>query len=565
MFETWEEIQEALGRVTELTDDELAALQAAIAAHIDALLDEPASDETNAAIREAQQASVSATAEKTARDAEVERIAAENQALRDEIAATRASDTPVETDDDDDEGDESDDESADEPEAKVPVAASGKAPVVSRVAARRPEAASRRPSAPEAPPLVLRAAAGLSKIVEGTVLDNPKKVGDALIAAVDMGATYRGEARLKVPFATLDVSDEFKRDHPERYLTRDAVANDRKIQNVVSPEAIRASGGICAPIPPRYDFPEVGTARRPVRDALARFGADRGGIRTFPAPLMSDVASGVGVWTNTTDTTPGVQVKPCVTMTCPEEDETIVEAITRCLEVGNFRQRFFPEQVARWQTEMLKYAARYAENRLLTTIAAGSTAITTGTGTRLGTARHVLADLDRWTSGFNGRHRADDGSVSFRAIYPQWLRDNMRVDILRQMPVGTVDETFVKADAEIDRWFSSRNVNVTWTLDGLSWQDMAGAQGDGPLNNWPTSVVGYVFPEGTWLFLDGGQLDLGVVRDSSLNSTNDFQMFAEAWEGAHFYGYESAKITSDICPDGSASALIDIDPCSTGS
>lgn len=37
-----------------------------------------------------------------------------------------------------------------------------------------------------------------------------------------------------------------------------------------------------------------------------------------------------------------------------------------------------------------------------------------------------------------------------------------------------------------------------------------------------------VWPTGT--FVHEGVLDLGVVRDSVLNSTNDFQVFREVWE-----------------------------------
>ena len=77
-----------------------------------------------------------------------------------------------------------------------------------------------------------------------------------------------------------------------------------------------------------------------------------------------------------------------------------------------------------------------------------------------------------------------------------------------------------------------------------------GAQTAGALLEFPDTVVWYLFPEGTWLFLDGGELDLGLVRDSVLNSTNDFQIFMETFEGACMVGIESLKITSTVCPSG---------------
>jgi hypothetical protein len=42
------------------------------------------------------------------------------------------------------------------------------------------------------------------------------------------------------------------------------------------------------------------------------------------------------------------------------------------------------------------------------------------------------------------------------------------------------------------------------------------------------------FPEGTFLYIDGGTLDLGLVRDSTLNSTNDFQVFGEIFNNTVF-------------------------------
>jgi hypothetical protein len=61
-------------------------------------------------------------------------------------------------------------------------------------------------------------------------------------------------------------------------------------------------------------------------------------------------------------------------------------------------------------------------------------------------------------------------------------------------------------------------------------------------------VQWFLFPPGSWLFLDGGELDLGIVRDSTLSATNDFESFAETWEAAAFVGSESLAVTSTVCP-----------------
>ena len=66
-----------------------------------------------------------------------------------------------------------------------------------------------------------------------------------------------------------------------------------------------------------------------------------------------------------------------------------------------------------------------------------------------------------------------------------------------------------------------------------------------------------LFTEGTWLFLDGGTLDLGIVRDSTLNKTNEYCMFVETFESAAFVGLESMWVNMGTCLiRGAASDLI---------
>ena len=425
-----------------------------------------------------------------------------------------------------------------------------------RATARVPQAMQARQTLPELNRAALVAAGDFDTVRAGAVLADPETAARAFISAIQTSRGYRGP-RVKIPVARSLA--EFT---PERTLGRDAQLNYQRIQQVAGLPAITASGGICAPSEIRYDLPILGDDARPVRDsATARFGVDRGGIRTLTPPILTDATGAITVWTETNDVNPtSPTTKACLTVTCPDDTETIVDAIVKCLEFGNYRQRFFPEQVAAYMQLAAVAHAREAENRMLTAIGAGST--TVNAGQLLGTTRDVLATLDRAIAAMENRHRVK--SLPLRFVAPDWLHDMIRADLTRQMPVGTLDETLAIADAKIDAWFRMRGVNVTWTMDGESGQ-VFGLQGDGPLIGWPSTVITYLYPEGSWLFLDGGQLDLGIVRDSTLNSTNDFQMFAETFEAVHFHGVESLRITMDVCPDGSASALVDINPCATGS
>lgn len=459
------------------------------------------------------------------------------------------------------EGDGDGDTSGDtegEDEHAEPIAAS--APRVSRVNARRPRAARPRPAA--VPELALTAAANVPGINAGERLDTPDKIATAFGETIRAAMGYQGPTS-RVPIARLGHLDPRQVYGVERSLDGDRQANARKIDAVTSLQALTASGGICAPPETRYDLPILGsTEARPVRDGLAtRFGADRGGVRTLAPPVLTQMDGAVSTWTHANDLNPqSPTTKPCLTVTCPDEDETLVDAIVKCLRFGNFRARYFPEQVEAWVKLAAVQHAREAEIKAITAIGAGSTQVTAGTV--LGTTRTVLAVLDRAAAAMRSRHRLDP-NFPLRFGAPAWLKDQIRTDLARELP-GSTDERLAVADATIDSFLAARRINTTWLLDGETGQ-VFGSQVDGTLRGWPSTVVTYLFPEGSWLFLDGGMLDLGIVRDSTLNSTNDFQMFAETFENVHFHGVESLRIVIDTCPDGSTSATVDIDPCTTGS
>jgi hypothetical protein len=395
----------------------------------------------------------------------------------------------------------------------------------------------------------------------GHVIQNEQELADTFLEAWAASQGYTGPGKY-IKLARSGSPATPRTHGVGRFLDRDETSNGRKLKQVVSQEAIVASGGICAPLDIRYDIPFVGSTERPVRDALVRFGADRGGVRTIPPAVMTDMSAGVGLWTEANDTNPSSPtVKPCLTMTCPEEDETVVDAITKCLEIGNFRARYFPEQVAEWTQLLSVWQARFAESNLITQIAAGSTDISVGQV--LGTTRSVLASLAREVAAVRYRYRMPR-TFPLRMLIAEWIIENMKADLIRQMPVGTLSETLAVADSTIESFFASLNVRPTFMKEGETGQGF-GAQGDGTLNPWPSTVIAYIYPEGSWLFLDGGTLDLGIFRDQGLVETNDYRMFSETFEAAHFHGQFSHRFIFDICPDGSAKSLDDVDPCTLGS
>ena len=142
-----------------------------------------------------------------------------------------------------------------------------------------------------------------------------------------------------------------------------------------------------------------------------------------------------------------------------------------------------------------------------------------------------------------------------------------RNDLAYQMAGGDWQAALAASDAMIDGWFARRNVNITWHLDGLDGatvnaiaiptQYFANAVAGGAIPAFPDRIDSYLFAEGDWLFLDGGQLDLGVVRDSTLNSRNRYRQFSETFEGAAFRGVETLRLVLRAVPTGLSAGAVD--------
>lgn len=371
-----------------------------------------------------------------------------------------------------------------------------------------------------------------------------------------------------IPVAT--IKTEFSED---RVLGRnDAEGNKSKIDAVVSPEAIVAAGGLTAPVETSYEIFELGeTDARPVRDSLPKFNAERGGIRFLTSPTMDDLDGAVSVWTLADDIQAATAeapnpVKPCLRVRAGEEVTVYVDAIPLCLTFGNLQTRAYPELVERHIKLGMVWHARFAEIRLLTRIGQLSTKVTAAAS--LGAARDILSQVEVAAAAYRNRYRISS-ETKLRVMFPEWFRNALRSDLLKQLPGDGRDGTFNLGEAEINSWFATRDIAVTWFIDGEDGQ-IFGAQAVGAtdvntgvtasasLMEFPEKLVWYLFSEGTFLFLDAGTLDLGLVRDSLLNGTNDYKIFLETFEGVAKVGQEALRIESALSIRGASSGTVDV-------
>ena len=408
--------------------------------------------------------------------------------------------------------------------------------------------ADRRPTSRiSAAPVAITAGADIPGYTAGSSISSMAEVAEAMAKRLHgLRRVNGGDGEQHI---VASISTQFPE---ERTLNQDAQSNWDKVQAVVGPEALVAAGGHQAPFEVKYDIFGIGSAVRPVRDSLPRFQADRGGIRYITPPVLSSYAGAVGVWTAANDSaeTPSPASKLSLTVAAAAETTVSTDAVTLQLQFGNLLSRAYPELIARHNELGLIQHAREAEGNLMAKIGAASTAVTSTSV--IGMGRDFLVQLGRAAAAYRSRHRLD-ADAPLRAIIPAWVKDAMAADLTLQMP----GDSTLNAYAEIDAYIASRGIITTYALDTAGGASYFAAQSSGAMNEFPDTFVWYLFSEGSFLFLDGGTLDLGVIRDSTLVGTNDYKMFVETFENVALVGVESLQVTSTINVNGVAAALRD--------
>ena len=442
--------------------------------------------------------------------------------------------------------------------------------------ARRPLGGTHRQQAAPVPTLGqvryrTTASAGLDNVAPGATMDRQQ----FLSALHDkIRATVRQPGYERYTVAT--VRSEFPE---ERTLVASGSAelNMSRIEAAVrEARSIRAyerggegqhalvAAGLCAPLETLYDIRTIGDTDRPVRDSLVRFQADRGGVQYRPALRGVTQTGGIGFWTTEDDEADPLVPKTCVEIACPGIEDAVVEAIYKCLTFSEMSTRFDPEFMASVVRAQDIAHARIAENHLLTILTTASKAVYSNQV--LGATRDILVTLDKMIAYYRNVHRINR-DTPLRWIAPVWALYLMRADMTRQM-VGDGLQVMALTDEQIVSWFRARNVNPTWHLDGIDPADLTVPEPDvpvpaqfytllaanSPVPSFPAALSTLLFAEGDWSHLDGGTLDVGVVRDSTLIGQNRFQTFSESFEYPFFRGVESIHLIIPAVPTGASGA-----------
>jgi hypothetical protein len=409
-------------------------------------------------------------------------------------------------------------------------------PVEPVVAAARSQAAvpsTAIPEAPARPPLVIVAAADIPQVPMGSHLDF-----DQLASAVANKARVLGNSTQRHPVATFE--KYFTDEYDISGLSDIQVANRLdEFAGISNYEKALTAGGWCAPSEIIFSLFET-LCPNPNLFDLPTFRANRGGVRWPTYEPLDFTGTYDWIWTEA-DGIAATGTKPCIEIPCPVFEECRLEAHGICVLVQNFMDRGYPEQVAWYMRRVFFFHARAESLRKINFVIADSDAAVIAP--TFGAASAVMAAVLLQVQAYRDRNGLCCGQM-VEAWAPCWLKEAIRADVGRQDCAGVGNAGLV-TDAQINAWFATAGVSINWLSYWQAFEEAA----PGPLV-WPATVQILIHTPGAYVQFDGGTLDLGVTRDSVLNSTNHFNIFTEDFFCIGRRGPRGVLITIPICPLG---------------
>lgn len=501
--------------LSSMSDDDLAALLNDLVTEFDNLHDSGTTD--IAALTEIADTVDALRTEQTAR-AEAAAAAAE------QIAALAERVRPAATTDPEDDGEDESVapvEAAAEPEL---VTASATAPRPARAPSTRAirrHAPAQAPAPAADPGVVITAAADIPGVSTGSSLD---LLGVA--RAMHDKARALSDGSPRVPIARFNIS------YPtELRMGSDLSTNLEILDRVRRPQALTAAGW-CAPSQNLYTL--FGIDGGDGLLDLPSVQITRGGINVPDFLDISAAAEGLWTWTEA-DQDDAEATKPCLYIPCPGFTDYRLVAEGLCLTNGNLTDRAFPELTTRFIELTINAHLHRMSGAMINAISGTATGVTM-TGVTAGFSGTLLNAIDLAVADYRSNYRMPVNSV-LEILLPLWTREALRADFAFRDAAGYSNVT----DAMIDEHFAARHVRPQFLHD---FQPTDPTSPYTPLTAWPSTAEFIIYPAGGYVRGDGGTIDLGVVRDSVLNATNDYtaawteQMYLVAQLGPNARQYE---------------------------
>jgi hypothetical protein len=522
--------------LADISAEELSNIEAALVAEFDALHDAGTNDvATMTEIAEAIESvrvEIGARIEKAAADAEAiaaladkvrpaveEPVAeeiAEEAPIAEEISETEETITPEVA------------ETEEIVEERELVTASAevtrKAPSAKAVSARTPQPEAPAPS----PEVVITAAADIPGYSSGGTLDTL-----ALAKAMHAKARTLSNHSGNIPVASINLPIEHK-------LGADAAYNMDVIKAATAPSALTAAGW-CAPSNNLYTLFGVDAGDGLID--LPTVQVTRGGLNVPSFIGLGEADDALWTWDEDDQDDAdggGEATKPCLKIPCPEFTDYRLVAEGLCITAGNLTDRAFPELTQRFVSLAVNAHLHRLSAAIINEITNTAVGVTMG-GINATAAGSVLNAIDLQVADYRSQHRMSVNAV-LETIFPLWAKALVRADLALRHGAELTNVT----DAVVDAHFATRGVRAQFVHD---YQPLFGGAA---ATAWPATLDFLIYPAGGYVRGDGGVIDLGVVRDSVLNATNDY---TAAWT-------EQLYLVAQLGPDArEVEVALDVTGC----
>ena len=387
-------------------------------------------------------------------------------------------------------------------------------------------AVARHSAAPEAPkeqPMVTITAAA----------DIPGFSGGSMIDKIDMAKAMHAKARTlsngsgMVPVASIALPIEHQ-------LGADMSYNMDVLDKVTNPASLTAAGW-CAPSNNLYTLFGVDAGDGLID--LPTVQITRGGLNVPSFFGLGEAAD--ALWTWTEDSAESEETKQCLYIPCPEFTDYRLKAEGLCLTHGNLTDRAFPELTARFIALAINAHLHRLSAAIINDITGTATAVTMN-AVASSAAGSILHAIDVQVADYRSQYRMGVSAV-LEAVFPLWTKEVVRADLAMRTGVSLTNVS----DADVDAHFAVRKVRAQFVHDYQPMYSGAEAQA------FPTSLDFLLYPAGGYVRGDGGVIDLGVVRDSVLNATNDY---TAAWTEQLYLvaqlGPDAREVTVNYGVDG---------------
>lgn len=335
-----------------------------------------------------------------------------------------------------------------------------------------------------------------------------------------------------------------------------------------NPGALTAAAGWCAPSENLYDLCSLWSMDG-ILD-LPTATARRGGfnyVQSQPSYATLDAATNFTILTEAqviADT-----AKNCAEIPCPTFTDTRLDVAVTCITGSFLQSAGYPEMVETWVDGTLtNHAHKINENiigRIVTQAGAANVipaqGVVTGTGADglaadSSAVASVLSAVDLAATDMRYRERMSFNHT-FEVILPQWVLVQFRADIIRKNGWNSANASL--ADAEIVRWFATRNIRPQFVYD---WQDAYSGLATGPgdadvLLALPSTVNFLIYPAGAVVLARQDVVTLSNVYDAANLAQNLYtRLFTEEGFNLLFPCGAVRQYTAQVCPSGATAAQV---------